>query len=318
MESAYKECTKEHELVADSIRHLQTNYIQMKKIIISLLFFWACISFTYAQQLLIRADDIGSSHAANIGVIKSYTDGIARSAELMIVAPWAPEGVKMLIENPGYDVGLHITLTSEWENIKWRPLTHCPSLTDEYGYFLPFIFPNSAHPGKSLTERKESIVLSEVEAELRAQIELTKKMIPTISHLSGHMGWALVSPEKNAIADRLADEYNLPFFDGSSRVGEKYGLSFMSAGWGLKPNEREAAFIQALDKLEKGKTYLYVEHPAIGGDEMKAFGHKGYENVSEDRQSVVELFTNSTIKDIIEKKGIRLVSYGDLIRENKN
>jgi len=290
----------------------------MKKIIISLLFFLACLSYISAQQLLIRSDDIGSSHAANIGVIKSYTDGISRSAELMIVAPWAPEGVKMLKENPGYDVGLHITLTSEWENIKWRPLTQCPSLTDEYGYFLPFIFPNQSHPGKSLMERKESIVLSEVEAELRAQIELSKQMIPSVTHLSGHMGWALVSPEINAIADRLAEEYNLPFFDGSSQVGQKYGLSFMPAGWGLKPNEREAAFIQALEKLEKGKTYLYVEHPAMGGDEMKAFGHKGYENVSEDRQSVVDLFTNTTIKDIIEKKGIRLISYGDLIREFEN
>jgi len=280
-----------------------------------LLFCLGYISHSYAQQLLVRGDDIGSSHAANIGVIKSYTDGIQRSAELMIVTPWVPEAVKMLKDNPGLDVGLHITLTSEWENIKWRPLTHCPSLTDEHGYFLPFVFPNATHHGKSLMERKESIKLSEVEAELRAQIELTKQMLPTVTHLSGHMGWAFVSPEISALADRLAKEYDLPFFDGNPEVGQKYGLTSMPVRWGLPPKEREAAFIEALDKLEKGKTYLYVEHPAAGGDEMKAIGHVGYENVSEDRQAVLELFTNPVIKEIIEKKGIRLISYGDLIRE---
>ena len=289
----------------------------MKKVIISFLLCLCCVSFSYAQRLLVRADDIGSAHAANVAIIKSYTDGIARSAELMIVAPWTPEAVKMLKDNPGFDVGLHITLTSEWENIKWRPLTHCPSLTDEDGYFLPFTFPNPAHPGKSMMERKESIKLSEVEAELRAQIELTKQMIPTVTHLSGHMGWAMVSPEISALADRLADEYHLPFFDGNPAVGQKYGLAGMPVPWGLSPNEREAGFINALDKLEKGKTYLYVEHPAVGGEEMKAFGHKGYENVSEDRQGVMDMFTNPAIREIIQKKGIELVSYGDLIRENK-
>ena len=285
--------------------------------IVILLFFICCALLTNAQTLLIRADDIGSSHAANIGTIKTYTDGIAQSAELMIVAPWAPEAVKMLKENPGFDVGLHLTLTSEWENIKWRPLTICPSLTDEYGYFLPFTFPNASHPGKSMMERKETIVLAEVEAELRAQIELTKKMLPSVTHLSGHMGWAMVSPEISALADRLAEEYNLPFFDGNPAIGQKYGLNYMPMPWGIQPNEREAKFIEALDKLEKGKTYLFVHHPAIGGDEMKAFGHKGYENVSEDRQGVVDLMTNPKIKKIIEEKGIKLVSYGDLIKEKK-
>ena len=285
----------------------------MKIKFLSFFLFIGCTYNSYAQRLLMRADDIGSAHAANIGTIKSYTDGIARSAELMIVAPWAPEAVKMLRENPGLDVGLHITLTSEWENIKWRPLTCCPSLTDEDGYFLPFVFPNPAHPGQSIMERIESISLPEVEAEIRAQIELTKRLLPAVTHLSGHMGWAMASPDISAIADRLAEEYNLPFFDGNPQVGQKYGLGYMPLQWGVAPNEREAKFIEALDKLEKGKTYLYVEHPAIGGDEMKGYGHKGYENVSDDRQSVVELFTSPAIKEIIEKKGIQLMSYGDLI-----
>ncbi|MCK4748086.1 MAG: ChbG/HpnK family deacetylase, partial [Bacteroidales bacterium] len=90
-------------------------------------------------RLLVRGDDIGSTHAANLGCIESYQQGIMRSVEIMVPCPWFPEAVSMLNKNPGLDVGIHITLTSEWENIKWGPLTHAPSISDEDGYFFPMI-----------------------------------------------------------------------------------------------------------------------------------------------------------------------------------
>jgi len=64
-------------------------------------------------QLLVRADDIGSFHAANVGFIESYQNGIARSVELMPTCTWFPGAVEMLNENPGYDVGIHLLITSE-------------------------------------------------------------------------------------------------------------------------------------------------------------------------------------------------------------
>ena len=87
--------------------------------------------------LVIRADDMGSFHAANVACVDGYLNGIETSVEVMAVTPWFPEAVKMLESNPTLDVGLHLVLTSEWDHIKWRPLTHCPSLTDNNGYFLP-------------------------------------------------------------------------------------------------------------------------------------------------------------------------------------
>ena len=103
--------------------------------------------------LIIRGDDIGSSHAANIACIRSYKEGIMKTVELMVPCGWFPEAVKMLNENPGLDVGVHVTLTSEWENIKWRPLTHAPSLTDEDGYFYPTIWRRKGSPpGTALKE----------------------------------------------------------------------------------------------------------------------------------------------------------------------
>ena len=266
-----------------------------------------------AQQLIVRADDIGMTHAANIGVIKSYTDGMTTSAELMVVTPWLPEAVKMLNEHPGLDVGLHAAFTSEWETMKWRPLTHCPSLTDEHGYFWPAVFPNQNYPGKSLMENKDKINIAEFEAEYRAQIELAKKLIPRITHISGHMMWSFVSPEIAASAERIAAEYGLLYPDSPEKMKE-LGLESTPLAWGVKPEEREEKFIEALGKLEKGKTYLFVEHPAVGGEEMKGVFHVGYENVSEDRQSVLDLFTSTRVKSILKEKGIELVSYGQLIK----
>ncbi len=73
-----------------------------------------CASGLDAQpaRLLVRADDIGMTHAANLGVIGSYENGLVRSAELMVVTPWLPEAVAMLAETPGLDVGVHIAFTS--------------------------------------------------------------------------------------------------------------------------------------------------------------------------------------------------------------
>ena len=274
----------------------------------------ACSPLIFAQKLIVRGDDIGCTHGSNVGVIQSYTDGIEQSAELMVVTPWLPEAAKMLNEQPGLDVGVHVALTSEWESMKWRPLTHCPSLTDENGYLLPMTFPNKNYTNQSLTEQKDKINLDEVEAEIRAQIELAIKLIPNLTHISGHMGWVLVHEGIPAIAERLSKEYNLPFVDDTGDTNKRLGIVSFPMGWGLKPAEREAKFIETLGKLEKEKTYLYVEHPAEDSKEMRAIFHKGYENVAEDRQAVLNMFTSPVVKKAIEENGIELVSYGDVIR----
>ncbi len=288
-----------------------------KKLILSFL-----IGISYmnvaAQRLIVRADDIGMSHASNVGVIKSYTDGITTSVELMVVTPWLPEAVKMLKKYPKLNVGLHVAFTSDWENMKWRPLTKCPTLTDENGYFLLSAFPNPNYPGESMIERKDEISLAEFETEFRAQIELALKLMPRIDHISGHMRWGIVSPEITASAERISGEYGLLFADGQSKTMQELQIDRFPMPLGLKPGEREAKFIDALDKLERGKTYLFVEHPAMGGDEMEGIFHKGYENVSVDRQDVLDLFTNLKIQTLIKERGIELISYRQLIEENHN
>lgn len=265
-----------------------------------------------SPTLVVRIDDLGAFHSVNEACIKTYRDGIARSVEVMPVAAWYPEAVKMLKENPGLDVGLHLVITSEWENVKWRPLTHCPSLTDENGYFYPMMSANPAYPGQSIMENKWDI--KEIEQEFRAQIEMALKNIPQLSHLSGHMLSTGFSKEVNELVLRLAKEYNLPSVD---RMNSSKDYQFTYIGYdGPKRTsaEKENSFIKSLNKLEPGKQYLFLDHPAFDNDEMKTVFHIGYEDVALDRQGVTDLLTNPRVKQTIEEKGIKLITINQLTK----
>lgn len=278
------------------------------KQIISIFLFAIFFQFLAAQpnneiRLLIRADDIGSFHAANLGCIDSYKNGIAQSVEIMAPTAWFLEATKMLAENPGYDVGIHLTLTSEWSNTKWRPMTHCPSLVDKDGYFFPMVWKNPNFPeGSSI--QKSNWKLDEIEKELRAQIEVSLKYLPRISHLSNHMGFSSLDPKIGDLVDKLAKEYHL---DVDMSEVKRF------SGWGrdVEYEDRIDRFCENLEKLSPG-TYLFVEHPAAESPEMETVGHKGYENVGADRKWVLSVFTSEKVKQTVQKKAIKLVSYSDL------
>jgi len=256
-------------------------------------------------RLIVRGDDIGSCHAANVACIRAYKEGIMTSVELMVPCAWLPEAVRMLNENPGLDVGVHVTLTSEWEGIKWRPLTWAPSLTDADGYFYPTIWPRKGAPaGTALREANWKI--EEIEKEIRAQIELAKRKVPRVSHLSFHMGCSDWDPKVKEVCARLAKEYNLyiPPSAGTLRGTGGFGDAKTAA-------ERTEKFIGMLEGLKPG-TYLFVEHPGLDTPEMQAIGHTGYEDVAQDRQAVTQVFTSDQVKKAIKDLRINLISYADL------
>lgn len=262
-----------------------------------------------APRLIVRGDDMGFSHSADQALIKSYRQGIETSIEVIAPSPWFPEAVKMLEQNPRADVGLHFAITSEWDNVKWRPLTDCQSLKNEDGYFYPMLFKNKNYPGQAVTDHTYKI--ADIEKELRAQIELAVKYIPRLSHVSGHMGSTAFTPEVKAMAEKISKEYNLPFVDV-----DRAGSSISYTGFdfnGKTTEERIAGFIAMLDKLEEGKTYVYVEHPGLDDSELKAIYHIGYEDVAQGRQDVTNIFTSEKVKEAIINRGIKLVSYKDVL-----
>src|SRR5512133_1837522 len=144
-------------------------------------------------RLLVRADDMGSFHAANLACIQAGTQGIARSVELMVPGPWFAEAAKLLQDNPQLDVGIHLTLTSEWEACRWSPMSYVPSLVDADGRFFPMVWRNpNFRPKSSLQE--SAWKLAEIEKELRAQIEIALRNVPRITHMGSHMGFEGLDP----------------------------------------------------------------------------------------------------------------------------
>ena len=220
-----------------------------------------------APRLIVRGDDMGYSHAGNEAIIKCFKEGIETSIEVIVPSPWFPEAARMLSENPTVDVGVHLALTSEWDNVKWRPIADVPSLKDEDGYFYPMTFPNKKYPKRSLRENPWK--LADVEKEFRAQIELARKRIPRISHVSGHMGCDSISPEVRALSRKLAKEYGLDI------EPRDQGVAFLSfAGRRATSVEKTESFMKTLESLKPGKTYLFVEHPGL--DYARAAGDSSH------------------------------------------
>jgi predicted glycoside hydrolase/deacetylase ChbG (UPF0249 family) len=252
---------------------------------------------------------MGFSHSANEALIKTYKEGILTSIEVIAPSPWFPEAAKYLQQNPQIDVGLHFAVSSEWDNVKWRPLSDAPSLRNDDGYFYPMTFPNKHYPAQSVVEN--AAALKDIEKELRAQLALALKYIPRLSHISGHMGSISLSGEVKEMSKRVAEEFNLTLVDGGrDNVFNAEYIWFDSRN--MSTDQRIDAFITKLDELKPGHTYVYVEHPGMANDELKAIHHIGYENVAQDRQAVTDMLTSEKLKEAIVRRGIRLVSYKEL------
>lgn len=253
-------------------------------------------------RLIIRADDMGSSHAANVACIQAFKEGIVTSVELMVPCPWFQEAVTLLNEHPGLDVGIHLTLTSEWKHMKWRPLTPVPSLVDEDGCFYPMVWPNANYP-KNKTLSSSRWRLDDIEKELRAQIEMALKYVPRCSHISSHMGFGSMSAKVDALLKRLAKEYKFVSYPSPCPLK---GIRLLGDLKSVEQSVTQA--VNALQTLGPG-TWLFVEHPALDTPEMRAIWHTGYTNVASSRHIVTQSLIHPTLRKAINERRIKLVSY---------
>ncbi len=256
--------------------------------------------------LIVRSDDMGAAHAINQACLLSVTDGIARSIEVLVPAPWFLEAAEMLTEHPEIDVGVHLDLTSEWSKVKWGPVSsNVPSLVDANGHFYPMTRQRSGWPPNT-GFLESGWKIEEVERELRAQIEAALRHLPNVTHLSAHMGTATSTPELRALVQSLAEEYKLPMrLPDLKRARGSGGPDSTSA-------EKEAAMIELLEGLSPG-LWMFVEHPGLDTPEMRAIGHDGYENVAADRAGVTHTFTSEKVKAVVRRRGIKLISYTDVL-----
>jgi len=275
----------------------------------------ACTAVAIAQprpgtvRLLIQGDDMGAAHAVNVATIRAYKEGILRSTNVIVPGPWFLEAVQLLKANPGLDVGVHLCLTSEWERVKWRPLTAAPSLVDDDGYFFPMVWPRKDFPPNT-SLKEASPRTDEAERELRRQIEVARKYLPRISYLSVHMGFDRLKPEWIEMVKRISSDTGLPVME----QGVNYLNGVWQSGAGAKFDSgpvRAAKLAARLEKLRPG-TYVMVDHCGTNDPEMQALGHTGYENVAADRSAVVEAWTSPVVLETVKRKGIQLISHADL------
>jgi predicted glycoside hydrolase/deacetylase ChbG (UPF0249 family) len=248
---------------------------------------------------------MAAAHGINLGTIEAYKRGVLTTTNVIVPGPWFPEAARLLKENPGLDVGVHLALTSEWENVKWRPLTWAPSIVDPDGYFFPIVQPRAGFPPK--TSIKESAFkLDEIERELRAQLTLAKRHIPQVTYTWNHMAFNSVSPEVTQLVARLSKEFGLvvPSDLGIQFVGRVYE----SKDTGAVKADKLAA---KLETLGPG-LWLHIDHAATDDPEMRAIGHKGYEWVAADRSANVEAWTSPKVREVIARRGIKLTNYREL------
>ncbi len=150
---------------------------------------------TYAEKLgypkgkkvvIFHVDDCGMSYSSNQGAIKSIEQGVATSCSIMMPCPWAPSFINYIQKNhPGLDAGLHLTLTSEWKDYRWTPLSgfmNVPGLCDKEGCMWHSVEQVVSHASPD-----------EVEKEIRAQLLRARQMGLEPTHLDSHMGTLFAS-----------------------------------------------------------------------------------------------------------------------------
>jgi predicted glycoside hydrolase/deacetylase ChbG (UPF0249 family) len=277
-------------------------YDPMRSLIVLLGFLFVSQPSSTSVRLIVKADDMGAAHGINLATIDGYKNGVVTTTNVIVPGPWFPEAARLLRENPGLDVGVHLALTSEWENVKWRPVTHAPSIADADGYFFPMVVPRKGFP-PNMSIKEASWKLEDIERELRAQLDLAKRHLPQATYTWYHMGFTMLAPEVRDLAAKLTKEYGLvePMALGIKPVGRVWE----SLDSGAVKADKLAA---KLETLEPG-LWLHIDHASTDDPEMRAIGHLGYEQVAADRSANTAAWTSPKVREVIKRRGIELTNY---------
>ncbi|HEV7763197.1 MAG TPA: polysaccharide deacetylase family protein [Acidimicrobiales bacterium] len=254
------------------------------------------------RLLIVNCDDLGSTHAANIGVYESLREGIATSATLMVPCPWARDAAA---RHRGEDVGVHLTLNAELDHYRWGPITHAPSLLDGDGGFP-----------RTLRDVWDHADLDEVRRELRAQVERAILWGFDVSHIDSHMGSVQLKPEFFDVYLDLAVEFGLPLRLSGASTERTIGFPFrqLAADEGVVFPDNfvlvrsgvgsRRDIERAVMELRPGVTEVYV-HPAVDSPELRAATPDWAARV-DDHDLVTR---DRSLRTMLERAGVQLVGY---------
>jgi len=282
------------------------------------------------RVLIIHADDIGMSHTVNRAALHLLQFGLVKSGSVMTPCPWANR-VRTLLETiPEVDLGIHITLTSEWKNYKWSPLSGTMGLKDPKGYFWP-----------TLSEAVQHASPEDILKELEAQIAFARKLGMNPSHIDSHMGVHFAKPDYLSGVVALSKKYQIPAmlvrwspeFEIQVRryqldpdpireitnQAEKDGAVLLdylvTSVPGKTFKERKSSYDHFLKSLKPGVTQLII-HPGFLDDEMQGIMEEAPEGLYR-RDADTRYFSSPETKNLISKLGIKLIGWRDLLKVSR-
>lgn len=242
-------------------------------------------------RLIVRADDFGMCHAVNEGVRLAYREGIATVASTMAPCPWFAEAARIATEER-IPLGLHQTLTCEWDWFRWGPLTAGPSLRGHDGTFH-----------RTVEEAQAAVTHEDAVAELLAQMERVRAEGLKPQYLDHHMGSALPS----AYAE-VSEKTGVPFlFSRAVHLDSYNELTPREA------DEKKSWLMALLGSLSPG-AHMLVTHPGAPGTELAALtspGSKLWPWAEGWRAADLEVLTDPEVKDAVERGGIKLCTFAE-------
>jgi predicted glycoside hydrolase/deacetylase ChbG (UPF0249 family) len=234
-----------------------------------------------SKLLIIHADDLGVAHSEDKASFYALDHHDVTAASVMAPCPWLTEVADYAKTHPGADIGVHLTLTSEWKTYRWgpvAPLDQVRSLVDAGGYFYPDVAQAAARAKPA-----------EVEREVRAQVERAIRMGIHPTHLDIHMGTLAATPQLYAVLIKVAHQYHLPFmavrmtdprFEPLMKLLSPRDVvldSLFMIGTPPLPSEWTQTYVKALDNLRPGLNEIIV-HLGYDDSELQAItvDHPGY------------------------------------------
>lgn len=271
------------------------------------------------RVVIIHADDIGMCQSSIEAFNILNQTGLALSGAVMVPCPWFLEAVNLTKKLKSADVGVHLTLTSEWESYRWRPITTCDpesGMIDNLGYF----FKDAA-----VVQEKADPVF--VRKEMSRQIGLVIQTGLTATHVDTHMG-TVAHPKFMFDYVNLSLSHGLPAMifrldeDGWIQAGLDRSTAKSAAELvsGLEyqniplldhlrsmpldnPDKRLERAKEILDNLPVGITHFII-HPSIDTPELRAITPDWACRVAD-----FELFRQDEIALFMKEKGIKLIKY---------
>lgn len=241
-------------------------------------------------RLVVRGDDLGMAHAVNEGLVSAWRDGILTQVTAMVPCPWFHEGARLALTH-GIPTAVHMTLTAEWDHLRWGPLTGPTSCAAADGTFH-----------RTVQDVVAAVRPEDAIAEIDAQVEQFRATGLEPTGLDPHMA-AVV---KDSIQP-LVERHGLPFFTGAGR-DHKYADTVTMLT--LQP-DKTAWLQQWLTGLEPG-THMLVTHPGVDSPELAAITDPAAENyvwARPGRLSDLDALTDQGVRDVVAGRGIVLSQF---------